>query len=159
MTVTKLLDTPLHPRSVPVLCAEPVRCGHRGCQPLAPASRSFGSARAFFSPRGRFAMSEPILSAEAGLGQSVPTIAFQANSQVVSVVGQKLKFNPCTGLTDPDATVWHAGNSPHGISLVATCPKAQLFAFSERTLEPKIYICSYPDMLQQMTLELPADRK
>lgn len=99
-------------------------------------------------------MAAPTLSAEAALGQSVPTIAFQSNMHTTCVVGQKLKFASCNALTEPDETVWHTGNSPHGISLVATCPKAQLFAFTERTLEPCIYVCSYPDMLQHMALEL-----
>ena len=97
------------------------------------------------------------LSAEAGLGQSVPTVAFQTSMQSVSVVGQKLKFASCAALTEPDETVWHAGSSPHGISLVATCPKAQLFAFTERTLEAKINIFTYPSMMPKMVLELPFD--
>lgn len=102
-------------------------------------------------------MSAPVLSAEAGLGQSVPVTAFQDNSNVVTIVGQKLKFSGAHALTEPDETRWHPGNSPHGISLVATCAKAQLFAFTERTLNPKIYVYSYPDLMPRYVLELPAD--
>ena len=102
-------------------------------------------------------MASPVLSAEAGLGQSVGTLAFQTATQSVVVAGQKLKFARCDALTEPDQTVWQVGSSPHGINLVATCPKAQLFALSERTLEPRIYVFSYPDMLQRMALELSTE--
>ena len=98
-------------------------------------------------------MSGPTLSAEAGLGQSVPNISYMTLDKVVSVVGQKLKFAEAAALSDT-GPVWHAANGPHGITLVATCPKAQLFAFTERSIDPKIFVCSYPDMMFQYTLEL-----
>ena len=66
-------------------------------------------------------MSGPTLSAEAGLGQSVPNISYMTLDKVVSVVGQKLKFAEAAALSDT-GPVWHAANGPHGITLVATCP-------------------------------------
>jgi WD40 repeat protein len=98
-------------------------------------------------------MAAPTLSPEAALGSSTSQLVFQTNSQCVSVCGQRLKFASCHALTEPDETRWHMGSSPHGIALVAACPKARLFAFTERVLEPTISVCSFPDMLQQMTLE------
>ena len=93
------------------------------------------------------------LSAEASLGASCPYLEFQTVDQCVTIVGQQLKFATCDALLDPDQTRLFPGCSPHGITLVATCPKAGLFAYTARALDPEIHICSYPDftMVQSLT--------
>ncbi len=93
-------------------------------------------------------MAAPLtLSAEASLGASTEQLAFQTAEQCVSVVGQRLKFCRCDAPLDPDETRWFNGTSGHGIALVATCPRAGLFAYTERSLQPQIQICSYPSMM------------
>ncbi|KOO24730.1 wd repeat-containing protein 96 [Chrysochromulina tobinii] len=87
------------------------------------------------------------LSAEASLGASTEQLSFQSAEQVVSVVGQRLKFCRCDAPLDPDETRWFSGSSGYGIALVATCPRAGLFAYTERKLQPQIQIFSYPSMM------------
>lgn len=98
----------------------------------------------------------PIVSAECALGASSPQVAFAAPDQCVVVTGQRLKFATCSAPLEPDETRWHAGNTPHGVALVATCPKAGVFAFTERTQRPAIEMCTYPDMMPKCTLEFEA---
>lgn len=93
------------------------------------------------------------LSAECALGASIPQIAFQTAEHCVMVAGQRLKFADCEKLLEPDDTMWSQGVSQHGIALVATCPRAGMFAYSERTLRPTIHVCTYPDLMPNATLE------
>ena len=96
------------------------------------------------------------VTTEAALGSSAPGLIFASGEQVASVVGQRIKFSRADALQDPEDTRFHQGSSPHGISLVAACPKAGCFAFVERVRSPRVAVCSFPDMLALFTLESDA---
>ena len=98
-------------------------------------------------------MAAPSLAPEAVLGSSSPALAFQSSSQCVCVAGQRLKFSACHAPLEPDETRWVQSSGPHSIAVVATCPRAKLFAYTEKTLEPKISVCSYPDFMPVTALE------
>ena len=93
------------------------------------------------------------LSAESALGASTNHAVFQTPDHLLTVNGQRLKFVKCDSLLEPDETQWHTASSPHGITLVAACPKAGLFAHTERTLQPRINVSMYPDMMPKLTLD------
>jgi hypothetical protein len=85
-------------------------------------------------------------------GSSVPELQFQEPGVVVVLAGQHIKFVPTHELSSQDALRLYPGQrgageeKRHGISLVATCPKASCYAYSEPAQRPCITLCSYPDL-------------
>ena len=68
------------------------------------------------------------------------TLAFQSSSQCVCVAGQRLKFAACHAPLEPDETRWVQSSGSNGMSVVATCARAKLFAYTEKSLESKINV-------------------
>ena len=97
------------------------------------------------------------LNAAWASGLSTPQLQFQDSKTVVGVAGQHLKFVPCSMLTAAEALQLYPGKDStelrHGIALLATCPKASLYAYTEPALKPGIHLCSYPDMTVVAYLE------
>ena len=98
-------------------------------------------------------MASPSLAPEACLVSGSTTLAFQSSSQCVCVAGQRLKFAACHAPLEPDETRWVQSSGSNGMSVVATCARAKLFAYTEKSLESKINVCSYPDFMPVTTLE------
>ena len=81
-------------------------------------------------------------------GCSTRHLQFQDERTVVGVAGQHLKFTPAHDLSSSADVQLYPGQKSdfetrHGISLVATCPKARYYAYTEPAVRPAITICTF----------------
>lgn len=104
----------------------------------------------------------PKLKAAWASGLSTPELRFQDQHTLVGIAGQYLKFTPCSSLSSKESLVLYPGEKSsklrHGILVLATCPKAKLFAYSEKALKPVITVCTFPGMEEVAILGSERDK-